>query len=165
MKASDRARHISALRDQVAKIATDLRPKMRASGAVCEHALLARKALSKIAHSGFRDWLPGVERPEAVIYCLGAIERFENLPVSGVQRIAFEIAMLGRHGSDGNDPNQKYQLKSLKGSFSGLHLVCLMYVGFTLFAPEQDVGFDLSKEYAAAQALTPQATASIEALM
>ncbi len=47
----------------------------------------------------------------------------------------------------------KYQLKSLPGNFSGLHLVCLMYVAFKSIAPDTDVGFDLSKEYAAAQAL------------
>ena len=31
-----------------------------------------------------------------------------------------------------------------------------MYVGFKLFAPEQDIGFDLSKEAAAAEALHGQ---------
>ena len=116
-------------------------------------AELARKALSKIAHSRFRDRLVGMERPDAVMYCLGSIERFEKLPVSEVQRISFEIAVLGRSGLDVNDPEQKYQLKSLPGSFSGLHLVCLMYVGFKIVAPEQDVGFDLSKEYAVAKDL------------
>lgn len=50
----------------------------------------------------------------------------------------------------------KYRLASVPGSYSGLHLVCLMYVGFKMFAPEQDVGFDLSKEYGAAKALYGQ---------
>jgi tetratricopeptide (TPR) repeat protein len=116
----------------------------------------ARQALSKIAHSSFRQRLPGVERPDAVIYCLGAIERFEKLPLSDVQRITFEIATLGRNGLDVNDSVQKYRLESVPGSYSGLHLVCLMYVGFKMFAPEQDVGFDLSKEYGAAKALYGQ---------
>ncbi|MBI3782937.1 MAG: tetratricopeptide repeat protein [Deltaproteobacteria bacterium] len=119
-------------------------------------AEMARKALSKIAHSGFRDRLAGVERPDAVMYCLGAIERLEKLPVSEMQRITFEIARLGSNGLDVDDPAQKYHLKSLEGSFSGLHLVCLMYVGFKMFAPDQDIGFDLSKEYATAQALHGQ---------
>jgi hypothetical protein len=52
-----------------------------------------------------------------------------------------------------NDPAHKYQLKSLPGDFSGLNLVCLMYVAFKSFAPETDVGFDLSKEYAAAKSM------------
>ncbi len=122
-------------------------------------AELARKALSKIAHSGFRDRLAGVDRPDAVMYCLSAIERFEKLPISEVQRVAFEIATLGRNGLDVNDSAQKHHLKGLDGSFSSLHLVCLMYVGFKVFAPDQDIGFDLSKEYAAAQALHGQGSA------
>lgn len=121
-------------------------------------AELARQARSAMAQSAFRERLPGVERPDAVMYCLGALERFENLPLAEVQRIAFEIAMLGRNGLDVNDSEQKYELKSLPGSFSGLHLVCIMYVGFKLFAPEQDIGFDLSKEYAAARTLHDETT-------
>ena len=116
-------------------------------------AEVARQARSAMAQSAFRKRLPGVERPDAVMYCLGALDRFEKLPLSDVQRIAFEIAALGQKGLDVNDSAQKYQLKSLPGSFSGLHLVCVMYVGFKLFAPEQDIGFDLSKEYAAAKTL------------
>jgi tetratricopeptide (TPR) repeat protein len=116
-------------------------------------AELARQARSTMAQSAFRKQLPGMERPDAVMYCLGALERFEKLPLAEVQRIAFEIAMLGRKGFDVNEPAQKYQLQSLPGSFSGLHLVCIMYVGFKLIGPEQDIGFDLSKEYAAAKAM------------
>jgi Flp pilus assembly protein TadD len=123
-------------------------------------AELARQARTAMAQSAFRERLPGMERPDAVMHCLGAIERFEKLPPSEVQRIAFEIAMLGRSGLDVNDSAPKYQLKSLPGSFSGLHLMCMMYVGFKLIAPEQDIGFDLSKEYAAAKALHEEAASS-----
>jgi Flp pilus assembly protein TadD len=119
-------------------------------------AEMARDALRAIAQQTFRDKLPGIARPDAVMYCLGAIEKFEKMSPSEVQRIAFEIAMLGMKGLNVNDPAQKHSLKSLPGSFSGLHLACLMYVGFKIIAPEQDVGFDLSKEYAAAQALHGQ---------
>ena len=79
-----------------------------------------------------------------------------KLPLSDVQRITFEIATLCRNGLDVNDSAQKYRLESVPGSYSGLHLVCLRYVGFKMFAPEQDIGFDLSKEYAAAKALHGQ---------
>jgi hypothetical protein len=87
------------------------------------------------------------------MYCLGAMERFSKMPQEEVKQIATEIALKGRTGLDTNDPAPKYQLKSLPGDFSGLNLVCLMYVAFKSFAPEMDIGFDLSKEYAAAQAL------------
>ena len=64
-----------------------------------------------------------------------------------------EIAIKGRAGLDPNDPAQQYELKSLPGKFSALHLLFPIYVAFKSFAPEMDIGFDLSQEYAAAQAL------------
>ena len=36
------------------------------------------------------------------------------------------------------------------GKFSGLHLLCIEYVGFKLIDPSVDLGFDLTAEYAAA---------------
>jgi tetratricopeptide (TPR) repeat protein len=112
-------------------------------------AELARDALRAIAQ---RTAL-GIERPDAVMYCLDAIERFEKILRIQVRRIALEVAMLGTKGLDVNGTAQKYRLKSLPGGFCGLHLVCLMYVGFKIVAPEKDIGFDLSKEYAAAGAI------------
>ena len=114
-----------------------------------ELAEMARRALQAIAHRVAR----GIERPDAVMYCLDAIERFEKILRAEVRRIALEVAVLGKKGLDVNGPVQKYRLKSLPGAFSGLHLVCLMYVGFKIVAPDKDIGFDLSKEYAAAEAL------------
>lgn len=35
----------------------------------------------------------------------------------------------------------------MPGAFSGLHLMCYMFVGFKAIAPDQDIGFDLSREY------------------
>lgn len=49
-----------------------------------------------------------------------------------------------------NDPSKKYTLKSLGGEFTGLQLVSIMYAAYQQFAPGQDVGIDLSEEYAAA---------------
>jgi len=63
----------------------------------------------------------------------------KNLPVPASFRIA--------HGLDVNSAEQKYTLKSMEGSFSGLHLVCLQYVAFKKIAPEHSIGFDLSAEY------------------
>ena len=37
--------------------------------------------------------------------------------------------------------------------FSGLHLLCIMYVGSKLIAPETTPSFDLATEYAEAQAM------------
>jgi len=113
----------------------------------------AQDALRKIAEQSFKSLTPRMPRPDAVMYCLGALEKFAKMPRAEVQQIGFEIAATGQRGLDTNDPTPKYQLKSLAGNFSGLHLVCLMYVAFKSIAPDTDIGFDLSKEYAAAQAL------------
>jgi hypothetical protein len=73
------------------------------------------------------------------------------MTIAEIKKIAFEIAVKGRGGLDTNDPSPKYQLVSLPGHFSGLNLVCYMYVGFKIIAPDQGIGFDLSKEYALAK--------------
>jgi Flp pilus assembly protein TadD len=113
----------------------------------------ARKALSGMAKKAFRSVTPGMERMDAVMYCLGALEKFENMSPDQVRQVGFEVAMLGMGGIDINDPTQRYHLRSLPGEFSGLHLLSLEYVAFTQFAPEMDIGFDLSAEYRSAQAL------------
>ena len=116
-------------------------------------AELAQQARRKMAEETFKERAVGGLRPDALMYCLDAIEKFENMSQEKVKQIAFEIALKGRTGLDTNDPTPRYQLKSLSGNFSGLNLVCLMYVGFKSIAPEMDVGFDLSKEFAAAKSL------------
>jgi len=119
---------------------------------------LAREARRKAAEETFKERAVGALRPDAIMYCLSAIEKFENMSDEEVRRIGFEIAMTGRGGLDTNDPTPKYQLKSLPGDFSGLNLVCYMYVAFKSIAPETDIGFDLSKEYAAAKSLHEENT-------
>jgi hypothetical protein len=70
-----------------------------------------------------------------------------------LQKIGFEIAILGTRGLDINDSTQKYTLQSMPGKFSGLHLLCYEYVAFQQVAPGKDIGFDLSGEYRTALAL------------
>ena len=106
---------------------------------------MAEQARSRIAESTFRS--KGGFRPDALAYCMGALDLFEGMARHEVQKITFEIAMLGTRGLDVNDPAQKYTLNSLPGSFSGLRLLCIEYVGFQYLDPSVDLGFDLSKEY------------------
>jgi hypothetical protein len=70
-----------------------------------------------------------------------------------VRGVAFEIALLGRNGLDTNDSTPKYELRSLPSRYTGLQLVSMMFVGFKQVEPTLDAGFDLSKEYEAAQQL------------
>ena len=112
---------------------------------------MARQARSTIAQESFKAKAVGSLRPDALMYCLGALQRFQKMDKGDVQKLTLEISLLGRNGLDTNDSVQKYTLRGLPGNFSGLQLVCMMYVGFQQFAPQQDIGFDLSKEYEAAK--------------
>ena len=113
----------------------------------------ARDGRRKLAHESFRDVIPGGVRPDAVMYCVDGLERFEKMSPEEIQKIGFEIGLMGQRGFDTNSPAQQYRLKSLPGQFSGLHLVCLLYISFKLISPKQDMGFDLSKEFAVAKAM------------
>jgi len=111
----------------------------------------AKEGRTRIAHVLLRKG--GEERPDVLMYCLGALERFAEMTDQQVQAVGQEIAILGMRGLDINDPAKKYTLKTLPGDFSGLHLVSLMYAAFQKTAPGTDVGIDLSREYAQAVAM------------
>lgn len=102
----------------------------------------ANKRLKSRSIDGFR--------PDVMMYITGALKTFEAQGAKGRQAIALEIAMLGRSGLDINDPEDKYQLKSLPGKFSGLHLLAIMYTAFKQIEPTMDTGADFSAEYRAA---------------
>ena len=121
-------------------------------------AEMARQARSKMAQKSFRAAVPGVERMDAVMYCLGALEKFAGMTPDQVQKIGFEIAILGTRGLDINSSTPKYTIKTLPGQFSGLHLLCYEFVAFKQFAPGQDIGIDLSKEYRIALSLLEEKT-------
>lgn len=116
-------------------------------------AEMARQQRTRYAHESFRDKAGGGPRMDAVMYMLDAIQQFEKMTDTQIKQVGVEIAILGQRGIDMNDPAQKYQLRSLSGSFSGLHLLCLMYAAFEITAPGQGIGMDLSKEYEVAQAM------------
>ena len=118
-----------------------------------EIAELARTDRSRIAQANLRSNAGGDTRPDAVFFCLDALQKFHSLGEAQTKAITFEVAMLGRGGLDINSPDKKYTLKSLPGDFSGLHLVSMMYVGMKSVAPTADVGIDLSREYAEAKRL------------
>jgi len=90
---------------------------------------------------------------DAVMYLVGALEKFDGMATPEIQKIAFEIGKLGQTGLDINSPDQKYRLRTLPGQFSGLHLVCLMYAGFKIINPSLDIGMDFAKEYQMAKTL------------
>ncbi len=84
------------------------------------------------------------------MFIAGALQTFEKVGPEKRKEIASEIALLGRAGLDINDAAPKYQLKSLPGNFTGLHLVAMMYTAFRQMDPTLDAGADFSVEYEAA---------------
>jgi len=49
--------------------------------------------------------------------------------------------------ADINDPEQKYALRTLPGTYSGLHLLALMYTAFKQIDPTMNSGADFDAEY------------------
>lgn len=84
------------------------------------------------------------------MYISGGLDQFESMTPKEIQDLGFEIAILGQSGLDSNDPSKQYSIRSLPGSFSGLHLVSIMYAAIQQFAPGEDVGIDFSAEYESA---------------
>lgn len=114
---------------------------------------LAKQRRSAIGQKEMRSQAVGGIRPDAMMYCLAALEKFSGMPLAEVQKCGFEIAIRGQQGFDFNDSTPKYQFRTLEGKFSGLHALSYMYVAFRYIDPSLDMGFDLSREYEAAKAL------------
>lgn len=110
----------------------------------------AEAARNRITQAKFRKAGGGELRPDVLSYCGDALRMFAAMPKDEVQKITMEIAILGAKGFSVNDPSKKYQLRNLHGEFSGLHLLCLEYVGFKIIDPTVDIGFDIAAEYAEA---------------
>jgi Flp pilus assembly protein TadD len=107
----------------------------------------AREGLTALARAKMAVEAGGSPNPKAVDYCAVAIKIFSALPVENVKAITAEISILGRSGLDVNNQAIQYSLKNLPGSFTGLELVCYLYVAVQMLAPGTDVGFDLGREY------------------
>ncbi len=88
------------------------------------------------------------EKPEAYTFCLDALKRFDGKSRDEIFNVISEISMLGMKGIDYTAPGKTYTLKSLPDeSFAGLHLLCLMYVGFKLYDPAVNCGIDFAEAY------------------
>ena len=88
------------------------------------------------------------------MYCLSALQYFEDKELPEIQKVGFEIAMLGRQGIDPSNHDKKYTLKSIPGKeFSGLQLLAYMYTAFQVIDPFLDTGMKFKKEYEEAKNL------------
>jgi len=88
------------------------------------------------------------------MYCLSALQYFEDKKLSEIQKVGFEIAMIGRQGIDPSNHDKKYSLKGIPGKeFSGLQLLAYMFAAFQVIDPFLDTGLKFKKEYEDAKKL------------
>ena len=117
---------------------------------ISPHSELANKATAGrnlLAQSGFDRVRQKVPRQDAVEYCLDALKRFAKLSPDELKKLGLELALAGRDGFAVHDPDRRYQVKGLDGDFTGLAMVCFLYVAAQRLAPGTDVGFDVAAEY------------------
>ena len=113
----------------------------------------ARAGSNLLAQSGFERVRQGIPRQDAVHYCLDALQRFAKLSPDELKKLSLELAMAGRDGFAVHDPDRRYRVKGMDGDFSGLAMVCFLYVAMQRMAPGTDIGFDLAVEYEQAKRL------------
>ena len=88
------------------------------------------------------------DKPEAYTFCLDALRRFDDKSRDVIFNVISEISILGMNGIDHTTAGKTYTLKAYPDeTFSGLHLLCLMYVGFKLYDPAVNCGLDFSEAY------------------
>ncbi len=88
------------------------------------------------------------DKPEAYTFCLDALRRFEGRSRDSIFSVISEISLLGMNGIDHTTPVKTYTIKAYPGeTFSGLHLLCLMYVGFKIYDPSVNCGLDFAEAY------------------
>ncbi len=107
----------------------------------------AEAARTRTAQASVRCVDHGELRVDVLQYIVGALALFEQLGPRRRDEIALELAQLSQRGLDIVDPAQKYALKTLAGSYSGLHLLAIMYAAFQQIDPKIDIGADFLREY------------------
>jgi hypothetical protein len=87
--------------------------------------------------------------PAAMWFLLGALQHFDGMSLEEVRNITAEIALLGVNGLDYASSEEKYTVRSLSSDkkYSGLHLICYMYVGLKILRPDADSSIDLGEPY------------------
>jgi tetratricopeptide (TPR) repeat protein len=125
--------------------AAELYEKVKNSAAPDLITDTAREGLSRLAV--VRAKAGGDQRADTVMHCLAAIELFSKMSLEKVKEIAFEAAMIGNSGLSINEPEKKYTLKALEGRFSGMQLLCFMFVGFKMIDEKLPPVADLEEEY------------------
>ena len=84
----------------------------------------------------------------AVMYLHGALKRFAGMTDAQVRAVGKEIAMRGIEGIDYASPESQYIVAAFPGeTFTGLQMLCMMYVAFKRTEPSLDLQLDFQDEY------------------
>lgn len=126
-----------------------------------EFASEAGAMRTRIAQASIRCVDHGEVRHEVVQYIADALAAFDALGRRRTEEIALEIALLSRQGFDIADPAPKYALKTLPGSYCGLHLLAILYAAFRRIDPSIDIGADFLREYELARAAAARRSAQV----
>ncbi len=88
------------------------------------------------------------------MYCLDALQFFQDKSSTEIRDVGFEIALLGTSGIDPSDSNKKLHIASIPNkTFTGLHLLAFMYVAWQSIDPSQDLHLDFENEYKMAKSM------------
>ena len=88
------------------------------------------------------------DKPEAYTFCLDALRRLEGKSRDEIFTVISEISILGMNGIDHTTAGKTYTMKAYPDeTFSGIHLLCLMYVGFKIYDPSVNCGLDFAEAY------------------
>ena len=91
------------------------------------------------------------KQPATVLFLLDVLQRFEKMTDEQIKQIGFEIGTRGIEGIDYASTERTYTLKAFPGeTFSGLQMLCFMYVAFQRIDPTADIGVDFKDAYAQA---------------
>jgi hypothetical protein len=86
-----------------------------------------------------RDFKPNGSRMDAVLCFLDAMKTFKDKSFQEIREITLKIGMRRRYGLDINDHSAQHVIRSLPGTFTALHLVCIMYAEFKQIQPVMDL--------------------------
>jgi hypothetical protein len=88
------------------------------------------------------------------MHLVDAINFYEGKSEEEIQKVAFEIGMLGRQGINPSNTDKRYSLNSVPGrEFSPLQLLAYMFAGFKRIDDSVDTQLDFEDEYEEALAL------------
>lgn len=82
------------------------------------------------------------------MYLLSALERFDKMTDQQIQQLGTEVGIIGMEGIEYTASDKKHTLKAFPGeTFSGLQLLCFMYLAFKRIDPTVNTGLDFGEAY------------------